>query len=241
MGKMTVDAATAATFVVAASTLALAFVTWRQLRHARDQVGLIRDQVRLASDQLKVAARQVGLARHQMGFTRDAFMLSTRPLLADAPEEGGPTECVQFGAPGRHQVNVSKHGFFFEKSYEGTLLCSVPFRNIGAGVAVILDVSVTPTPLGEVFYTRKFVPDGAFVRVNICAHNDPSMADPLMEACKEGGGGFAVTITYSDADGRQKLITRANLQEYATSPMSVRQVAVLREGETEPFAVSGEL
>ena len=82
---------------------------------------------------------------------------------------------------------------------------------------------------------------GEFVRVNICAHTDPSMADPLMDACRDVGGGFAVTISYSDADGHQSFITRADLREFATSPMCVKRLAVSRDGDAEPFAVSGEL
>jgi hypothetical protein len=228
------DTATAATFVVAAGTLALAFVSWRQLRHNRDQV-------RLTGDQLTVAGNQVGLARDQLKLARDAFLLSTRPLLADALAEGDTSEPVQFGAPGRHQIDVSRHDLYFEKNHDGVLLCSVPFRNIGNGVAVIARVCVTPDPLGDVLCPRKFVPPGEFVRVNICAHTGPSMADALMEACREVGGGFAVTITYSDTDGQQSFTTRADLREFATSPMCVKRVSVSRDGDPEPLAVSGEL
>lgn len=118
------DTATAATFVVAAGTLALAFVSWRQLRHNRDQL-------RLAGDQLTVAGNQMGLAHDQLELTRDALLLSTRPLLADALAAAGDIrELVQFGAPGRNRIDVNNHELFFEKNHHGVLLCSVPFRNI---------------------------------------------------------------------------------------------------------------
>lgn len=64
--------------------------------------------------------------------------LGIRPLLADprpAPP-GAPDEQVQFGAPGRPVITMPAGSFSVERS-ESSFRLSVPFENVGAGVAVV--------------------------------------------------------------------------------------------------------
>jgi hypothetical protein len=172
------------------------------------------------------------------GVTRREVELSTRPLLADAGREELSGESILFGAPGRPSFNLGPgHAFFFRLGDDGVLYCSVPFRNIGAGVAVVTSQEAEPAPqLGEVIVSRRFARPGEVVRVNISARADASSDERLAEALRAGE--FTVIISYSDADGGQRLVTHADVKRFAVSDFAVRRIAIFREGERKPFAVS---
>jgi hypothetical protein len=193
-----------ATFVVAAVTLGLVIVTWRQ-----------------------------------SGTARRALELSTRPLLADpAPVVRERDEYLQFGAPYRRSVNVQENAFYLYDA-DGKFEVSVPFRNIGAGSAVITDATIEPGAPGDVLYSRKFVPPGEHVRVNISILLVTDDARDLLDAWSDGFGAFSVTIAYTDAEGGQKLLSRADIRGYATHGPFVERIAITRQGDAEPFAISG--
>jgi hypothetical protein len=185
---------------------------------------------------IAVAVATLALAlitRGQARLARKALELSTRPLLAEAAGSTEP-DSIQFGAPMRHLINLPvRHGFFFREDPSGAVLCSVPFRNIGAGVAVINSAKSEPNDpasVVDVIVSSKFVSQGEVVRVNLSAHPGTSTMDPLK--------GFSVFISYSDADGGQQLISKADVTQLATGGPDVRRIAIFREGENEPFAVS---
>jgi len=102
----------------------------------------------------------------QYALTRRALNLSIRPLLAEADPDTAQvgTETVEFGAPGRNVVDAPRASVY--TNADGTKI-SVPFRNIGGGVAVITSATTKPPASGEVAVTRKFVAVGEHVRVNI--------------------------------------------------------------------------
>jgi hypothetical protein len=202
--------ATTATLVVAVGTFALAGVTLALALITRGQGTAIREQA---------------------GLAREALTVSTRPLLADARPEEAHESNIQFGAPMRPRINLpERQGFYFDPDHGGVALCTVPFRNIGAGVAVVTSAKSEPDGSVDVIVSSKFVPSGAVVRVNLSAHAGTSAIDPLE--------GFSVIISYSGADGGQRLITQADVRWLATSGPDVRRIAIFRDGENEPFAVS---
>jgi hypothetical protein len=132
-----VDAATAATLVVALVTLVLALVTYRLVQ---------------------VDSR--------------ALDLSVRPLLGDPPAPGDLQEVIQFGAPGRDSVSVPAGQFYFNQPGGGIFQVSAALRNIGTGVAAIQKAWTDPSVPGSVEVSRKFVPVGEHVRVNVSVLTD---------------------------------------------------------------------
>jgi hypothetical protein len=90
---------------------------------------------------LVVAAVTVGLVLvtfSQVILSRRALDQSIRPLLADPSrsEDNSDTEKSLFGAPGRDSPDVVK-GRLYIHSTSGSLQLSIPFENVGAGVAVV--------------------------------------------------------------------------------------------------------
>jgi hypothetical protein len=201
------DAGAIATFVVAFVTLCLVAVTYQQGRLARRTLDL-----------------------------------SVRPLLADAMtlrEEGHPdevllvrppVETIQFGPPGRDSVQVLP-GQFYYAADEGKLQLSVAFRNVGAGVAVIKEATTDPEVLGSVYVSRKFVPVTERVRVNVSILLS---GDSLAERFKTHWWAmerFAVSIAYTDAHGRQPMVSRAEIKQAATQAPWVEEIAVFDRGQ----------
>ena len=174
----------------------------------------------------------------QFRVSRRAFNLSIRPLLADPVPLSGDTlsqELIQFGAPGRDAVTIPTGSFYYNEE-ENRFKISVSFRNIGAGVAVIEDATTEPAISGDTVVSRKFVPVGESVRVNV------SILLGLDDSERFGTqwwamDGFAVSITYSDADGDQWLTSRAQITQAATHAPWVATISVSKKGASKPFVV----
>lgn len=160
--------------------------------------------------------------------------LGIRPLLADPrpPPPGAPDEQVQFGAPGRPVVTMPAGSFYVERG-ESSFRLSVPFENVGAGVAVVQEVRMEPRGVGDLRVSRKLVPVGTTVRVSasilITGETDAFASDNwAME-------GVFVSISYTDADGGQPLISRAEIKQYTTQGPFVEKIAVFHQGDETPF------
>ncbi|MGH9015360.1 MAG: tyrosine-type recombinase/integrase [Acidimicrobiia bacterium] len=185
---------------------------------------------------LVVAAGTLGLAGvalYQGLLARRSLALSIRPLLADAVPDETVQETVHFGAPGRFDRVLPLNDFYIDED-AGLFQCSIAFRNVGAGVAVVNSASAESALLGNVVVSKKFVPPGECVRVSVSAHADPP--DPLVDAYHAGA--FTLSISYSDADGRQKLVSDARIETYATSGTTVRRITVRKARRKKPFATS---
>src|SRR5258708_236501 len=179
---------------------------------------------------LIIAAMAGGLIVRQNGLWRRSVDLSIRPLLAEAvPTSHLHTDVIQFRPPGRESV-MSPPATLYLKD-DGTTI-SVPFRNIGAGVAVITSATTDPPDgTASVQVSRKFVPVGEAVRVNVSR----------LPGSNTGEGwamkGFAVAIHYVDSAGRQAMTSRADIREYATHRPFVESISIFRKGKSKPFAV----
>jgi hypothetical protein len=161
------DASEWITLIVAVGTLAVAAATFALAELTRREGASIREQA---------------------GLARDALEVSTRPLLADASQEEIAGGSIQFGAPFRQIFNLKPgHGFFLKVDDDDVLFCSVPFRNIGAGVAVVTTADALPSPqIGDVVVSRKFVRPGEVVRVNVTLQAVSSSEEPLAQAHRDG-------------------------------------------------------
>jgi hypothetical protein len=147
--------------------------------------------------------------------------------------ENAPEEDILFGIPGRKVVKARRGALYLE---EDGFRVSLPFRNIGAGVAVITGATTDPGVEGDIYIDRKFVPAGEYVRVSITRGGG-------MPHSKVATGHwwamspFSVLIHYTDAAGGQALISRADFKEYATKSPYVETISVYQKGQTEPFVV----
>jgi hypothetical protein len=162
--------------------------------------------------------------------------LSIRPFLADpSPSKSGEEE-LQFGAPGRIMVRAPRGSLFYQGAGDGAFFLSVAFENTGAGLAAIqgaeLDVPVT----GDVFTSRRFVPAGELVRVNVSILTEIEGAERFRDQWWAMEG-LAVSIHYTDANGRQPMVSRATIRQAATRGPWVEEISVSRVGSHQPITV----
>jgi hypothetical protein len=157
---------------------------------------------------------------------RKALNQSIRPLLADPTRnhDDGDSERILFGAPGRDSPHVPRGRLYLHRT-SGMLQLSIPFENVGAGVAVITGVRTKP-PSGEVYVSRGFVPVAASVRVNISILLGLLHTEIFGPDGSWAYDGFLVLVEYTDAQGKQKRTTKAEIRQYATQSPFVQQIGV---------------
>ena len=163
----------------------------------------------------------------QLLITRRASLLAVRPLLVDATplSEPVPQERVLFGAPGRTSPFVDVGALYYDD--EAGFHLSMPFENIGAGAAAIQGARLEPNYDADISVNRLFVAPGATVRVNVAILPD-----------LEGNARFrdqwwamatlSVVIEYTDAAGKQRMVSHAHLNQAAVRGPWVGEVRVCR-------------
>ena len=229
------EVAAIATGAAAVATVSLAAATfWMARKTAEAAVATQRDAE--ASRQSALATeRSAAAAEISAAVARRAQELAIRPLLADPRpvDSGASADLVQFGAPGRAAISIPP-GSFYWKQAESSFQLSVAFENVGAGVAVIQGATMQPPVVGDIRVSRKLVPVGTLVRVSA------SVLLGLPETKQFRGqwwamDGVYVAIEYSDADGGQTLISRAEIRQYATQGPYIERIAIFHKGEAEPI------
>ncbi len=114
---------------------------------------------------------------------------------------------------------------------------SLSFRNIGAGVAVIIGATAEPAVEGEIYVDRKFVPVGELVRVNVTRGGSMTSGTKVATGPWWAMSTFAVLIRYTDAAGAQAMVSRAEFKQYPTKGPYVETIRVFEKGKSEPFIV----
>jgi hypothetical protein len=162
----------------------------------------------------------------QVLLSRRALDQSIRPLLADPTrsEDDSDTEKILFGAPGRDSPDVVKGKFYLRRTV-GLLQLSIPFENVGAGVAVVTAARTEPSS-GDTKISRGFVPVNGTVRINISILLGLENTKIFEKAGTWAYDGFFVIVDYTDARGRQKRSTRAEIRQYATQAPFVQNLSV---------------
>ena len=113
---------------VAIGTIALALATWRLARETRALS-------RFTQREVAAAEQQASAANEQLAVARESLQASTRPIALDVPEDPSALDETVLYEEGlstrvnRTQVDVA--------DADGYLNVSIPFRNVGAGVAFI--------------------------------------------------------------------------------------------------------
>jgi hypothetical protein len=242
------EIAAIATGVAALATAGLAFATFRMGGKTADAALATQEDAAASKDAATVAKR--------------ALELSIRPLLAEPRQVGlreagskpppaifeiDPTgatrellvavpsgyDAVQFGAPARLLIPIPNGAFWWGRK-DALFLLSVPFENVGAGVAMIQDATVVPCGVVEIRTSAKVVPVGTSVRVSVSIPLGPPQVSQF-EGDTWAADGVHVSIEYSDSDGGQTLISQMEIRQYATQAPFVETIAFFRKGESEPF------
>lgn len=180
---------------VAIGTLALAAATFYLALSNRKIVST-------SQKQLEAAQQDLGLAREQNQTAREALEAQTAPLLANIPWglERKATRYIPDTGEEKNFRDLS-HVTVSQVTYrdEPRVEISVPFRNIGNGVAIVTSVQVMIGGLifGGVPSTPVLPPSELAI-----AHVDAGRADPVFNrglSLALEGVDFAVVVGYSDA------------------------------------------
>jgi hypothetical protein len=177
----------------------------------------------------------------QVVLSRRALDQSIRPLLADPTRSQGDsdTEQILFGAPGRDSVAVHRGKFYLHRT-TGGLQLSVPFENVGAGVAAITGARTEPAA-GEAYISRGFVPVGGSVRINVSILLGLPTTKKFEDAGPWAYEGFSVIIDYTDARGKQKRSSRAEIRQYATQGPFVQSISVTERRWMQDVTTTGRV
>jgi hypothetical protein len=160
-----------------------------------------------------------------------------RPLLADPrpPAADAQDEQLLFGAPGRISPTVPWGKLWWKDRPDGSVYYfSVAFENIGSGPAAIVAWR-TSLNVGDVYVSRKFVPVGSLLRVNVSLLLTGSDVDRFKSqwwAMK----GINVIVDYTDTDGGEVLTSTATIRRHATQGPTVQQITITRKSDGRVLA-----
>lgn len=199
-------------------------------------------QVLVAVGTLSLACVTLALVvktRGMVEVTQAALEVGQRPLLVDPSpqDDAAPPEHLLFGAPGRISPTVPRGKLFWQQNKDGSVShFSVAFENVGNGVAAVVGWRTTPPLPGDVYVSRKFVPVGALLRVNVSV----LQGMPGAEAFKDqwwAMGGIGVEVDYTSAYGGEELTSTATIKQYATRGPCVQEVIIRRKADGKVVAV----
>jgi hypothetical protein len=222
-----------ATVVQAVGGIILLFVTGITIQQTRKIV-------RATEKQAVATTKAVEVAQEQALLTRSALEASIQPLLVDIPPRMHvSSERIRFDEA-KAEFDVEDRSELVLREEPSHVLCSVPFRNVGAGVALVRGVGLR-FGQGEIGWSGKVAstvisPD-ELTRLNFAVPKDrPEFSEYLSSLIQ---GHCVVEIAYTNSEGTHPLITRAVTFQDGLGRTRVRQIFLMRPGESEPFAASG--
>jgi hypothetical protein len=200
-------------------------------------------QVLVALGTLGLAAVTLALVLKTKGMvetTEYAFRVSIRPLLAD-PKPAGFTETqderLLFGPPGRISPVVQWGKLWWESSEDDRSVrhFSVAFENIGTGPAAVVACRTIPEIPGSLSLSRKFVPVGTLLRVNVSVHPEMPGGEPFKDQWWAMGK-ISVAVDYTDTDGGELFTSTAVIGQYATQGPFVEKITITRDSDGSVLA-----
>jgi hypothetical protein len=198
-------------------------------------------EILVAVGTLGLAGVTLGLVIKTKGMvdvSRVAFELSVRPFLADPrpAESRTQQETILFGAPGRISPSVPYGSLFWDRGVGGGVdHFSVAFENVGTGVAAILGWRTEPALPGDIYASRKFVPVGSLLRINVSVLHGLPGAERFVDQWWAMEG-VEVIVEYSDTSGGEVLTSTASIRQYATQGPFVQQIALRRKSDGKLLA-----
>lgn len=211
------------TLALAGGTFGLAWFTWRVVRESRKQIDLSAREVTAVEKQTEALVQQTEAVRDQANETKRQVAISiasleaaSRPVLVGVVpppiyrtgRERVDPQLETVAYFGDHHVQVRRDEVHFEES-DAMVYCSVPLRNIGAGVAFVQEAMlVTRTEFpGRV--SDPVVPRGETTRARfavVLRQSDGRWTD-VTEITPRGRGfaQFKIRLVYTGAS--RELIT----------------------------------
>lgn len=226
-------------FFVAAGTLGLAFFTWRAVRKSSDQIKLqtrevdsVEKQTTVLTDQTQAVREQAEATKRQVDVSIASLEAASRPVLVGLVEglDWRPTrdrdalrEKITLAYMDQHEASVFPDAIHYEAA-DNMIYCSVPLRNVGAGVAFLQRVELVTTrasdfPLqGRV--TEPVVPRDETTRTLFAAvrrQSDGKVSE--WEEITSGGRGFAqftIRVVYFGASRELVTVTELTTSQLPT-------------------------
>jgi hypothetical protein len=208
---------TLGTVVLAAATVVLAWATWRAAsaakRAASEATEATKATQRLADTTLAVARA----SEEEVQATRGVLEASIKPILVDVPRNlDGPVTELTFEDSAT--LNLGAGAIAAPTETDRFAYFSVPFRNIGPGVAFIRGLGLEFP--GRTGWSGKMsasvVGPGDTTRLSFSIPKDrPELAEGLDQL---RGGNVSVLVSYTDVHGGQMTMTRVALLADGTGP-----------------------
>ncbi len=161
-------------------TGAMAFFTRRAVEVGKRTADAAEKDIAQGAELVRIGQEQVRESQRQADLALSALSVGIRPLLAD-PRPAGfadfQEEKLLFGAPGRISPTVPWGNLWWEEDGDGSVRhFSVAFENIGSGPAAIVAWRTNPEIPGSLYVSRKFVPVGSLLRLNVSVQTEISGA-----------------------------------------------------------------
>lgn len=199
-----------------------------------------------AQRQAVASQAQVEVSQRQVETAKAGLAGQIRPVLADVPidfaiEERYPAGGSAWGIIHRGEIGVSAD----EESGHGSL--TVPFRNVGAGLAMLRGASLSladpqggkavgPDPWTHV--SRLNVPPGETTRVSFRISAGEQLWEAFLFAVGSYGN-LSVALTYSNLAGGEMTITRLDIDVALGESAAVRSVYLSsHDHPDEPYAAA---
>ena len=211
--------------LVAIGTLTLAigtgFLAWmtkdavsesrRQINLSADELKAIEKQTDVLTKQTEAVQAQAAATERQVSISTAALEASARPVLVGvAPSSNVEREDVTY--TDGHVVNVEVARVHYEET-DDMVYCSVPLRNVGAGVAFVQRVSLlTRTPYEGRISNPVVPPDEiARARFAITRRQRDGRATDVNEITTQGRGFAAFTIYVVFTAASHDLVTASKV------------------------------
>jgi hypothetical protein len=229
-----------ATAVLAWKTRGLAEETAKEVEHSGRQVEESQRQVQVSQEQARTAQEALRAAHEQTRLAQLSLSAQIRPVLVDVPLDLTQEEYVRYAD--RPEPVTGHRGEVHVADASDGVTISVPFRNAGAGMAIVRGVSLDvgeamPTP--PVTLVPANVAAGQHGRISFLAGPDHAGLDGIRAALTPEGG-FSVELGYSDLTGENYTIARFDVfyRSEAEPNWGVRQVHWRKPPDDEPYAGS---
>jgi hypothetical protein len=189
--------------------------------------------ISLAAMTLFLVLRIVGIVR----VSERTRSVGVRPLLADPRPAGADTQDEQllFGAPSQISPTVPWGKLWWKDNSDGSVYhFSVAFENIGSGPAAIVGWR-TSLNTGDVYVSRKFVPVGSLLRVNVSL----LLTGPDIDRFKSqwwAMKGINVIVEYTDTNGGEVLTSTATIRQLEAQEPAVQQITIARKSDGRVLA-----
>jgi hypothetical protein len=212
-----------ATLVLAAATVALAVISVLGIRSARTDVTRQIDAMRTATDEQLAAAREELDAAHRPLLIE---VFASGPIYPDMGARSNPSISRAAGREIPETISLRFDGtapseidprFVFVDFERGMAFISVPLRNVGRGLAVVVESDIAAN--GDALYDLKAPPSASRVRVPVGETTRVNIVARQQAGVSVGPGDqWAVTVPYTDFAGRQRTVARVILERSDSSP-----------------------